>query len=148
MQDKSLSKKDFNMENKLLVRNYIEEIVNTGKVNGIEKYISSDYEEIHDGIRHKIGIQGAKDHILGVRKTYPDLSIKIDHQISEGEWVVTCITVTGTFKNKWLGMKPTGKEISYTGVNIDRVVDGLIVEHGGAANLLGPLLDAGVIESK
>lgn len=136
------------MENKQIVRKYIEEIVNTGQVKGIEKYISSDYEEISDGIRYKIGIQGAKDHILGVRKTYPDLNLKIDHQISEGEWVATCITVTGTFKNEWLGMKPSGKQITYTGVNINRVVDGLIVEHGGAANLLGPLLDAGVIETK
>jgi hypothetical protein len=32
-----------------------------------------------------------------------------------------------------------------TAVNIDRVVDGRIVEHGGAANLLGPLLEIGAI---
>ncbi|MEA3460287.1 MAG: ester cyclase [Bacteroidota bacterium] len=54
--------------------------------------------------------------------------------------IAICITVTGTFENDWLGMKATGKKITYTGVNINRVVDGLIVEHGGAANMLGPLL--------
>jgi hypothetical protein len=32
-----------------------------------------------------------------------------------------------------------------TAVNVDRVVDGLIVEHGGAANMLEPLLEAGAI---
>jgi len=31
-------------------------------------------------------------------------------------------------------------------VNIDRVVDGRIVEHGGAANLLEPLLAIGAIQ--
>jgi hypothetical protein len=30
-------------------------------------------------------------------------------------------------------------------VNIDRVVDGRIVEHGGAANLLGLFLEIGAI---
>ena len=30
-------------------------------------------------------------------------------------------------------------------VNIDRVVNGRIVEHGGAANLLEPLLEIGAI---
>jgi hypothetical protein len=42
-------------------------------------------------------------------------------------------------------MKPTGKPVTFTGVNIDRVVNDLIVEHGGAANFLGPLLDIGAI---
>jgi hypothetical protein len=32
-----------------------------------------------------------------------------------------------------------------TAVNIDRVVDGRIVEHGGAADLLLPLLEAGAV---
>ena len=33
-----------------------------------------------------------------------------------------------------------------TAVNIDRVVDGRIIEHGGAANLLEPLLSIGAIQ--
>ncbi len=45
-------------------------------------------------------------------------------------------------------MKPTGKRVEITGVNIDRVVDGRIVERGGAANhLLGPLLEIGAIQA-
>jgi hypothetical protein len=42
-------------------------------------------------------------------------------------------------------MKPTGKMVTYTGVNVDRVVSGKIVEHGGAANMLGPLLEIGAV---
>jgi predicted ester cyclase len=60
--------------------------------------------------------------------------------------VVTCITARGTHKGSWLGIKPTGKPVVFTGVNIDRVVDGRIVEHGGAANMLGPLLEIGAIK--
>jgi len=45
-------------------------------------------------------------------------------------------------------MKPTGKTITFTGVNVDRLKDGKIVEHGGAANLMDPLLKAGVIIKK
>lgn len=41
------------------------------------------------------------------------------------------------------GVAPTGRQVVYTGVNMDRVVNGRIVEHGGAANLLGPLLELG-----
>lgn len=129
----------------MLVRRFYEEVVNTGNVDLIERFIAPKYVEVSDGKRHAIGVEGAKAHILGVRQTYPDLRIEIERQISEGEWVVTCITARGTHKGSWLGIKPTGKPVVFTGVNIDRVVDGRIVEHGGAANMLGPLLEIGAI---
>jgi predicted ester cyclase len=133
-------------ENKLLVHRYYKEVVNTGKLDLIESFIAPDYTEVHDGKRHLLGIEGAKAHILGVRQTYPDLHISVEQQIAEGEWVVTCITAKGTHKGSWLGIKPTGKSVAFTGVNVDRVVGGLIVEHGGAANMLGPLLEIGAIK--
>lgn len=132
-------------QNKVLVRRYIEEVVNTGNVDRIAEFISSDYIEVHDNIEHPIGVEGAKEHILGVRRTYPDLHVTIEQQIAEGDWVVTRITARGTHQGAWLGMKPTGKAVEITGVNIDRVADGLIVEHGGAANLLEPFLEIGAI---
>jgi predicted ester cyclase len=136
------------IDNKTIIRRFIEEVENTGDISKIHEYISEDYAEIHDGKRYEIGIQGAIDHVLGVRKVYPDLKLTIEHQISEGEWVVTIYSVTGTFEKEWFGMLPTGKPITYTGVNVDRIHDGKIIEHGGAANLLNPLLDAGVIMKK
>jgi len=128
-------------ENKKLVRRYYEEIVNTGNVEGIENFISPEYEEVHDGKRDDVGIEGAKEHILGVRQTYPDLHLTIDRQIAEGQWVVTCLAARGTHQGSWLGIKPTDKVVSFTVVNVDKVVNGRIVEHGGAANILGPLLE-------
>ena len=133
-------------ENKAIVRRYYEEVGNTGNLDVIEQYISPEYVEVNEGKRHAVGIEGAKAHIVGVRQTYPDLHITIEQQIAEGEWVVSCITARGTHKGSWLGMKPTNKPVVLTGVNVDRVVDGRIVEHGGAANMLGPLLEIGAIK--
>ncbi|MGA2623288.1 MAG: ester cyclase [Bacteroidota bacterium] len=132
-------------ENKLIIQCYINEVINTGNVDNIEKYISPDYTEVYEGKRYHLGIKGAQEHILGVRQTYPDLRLTVEHQIAEGEWVATSIVACGTHRGVWLGMKPTGKLLTYSGVNVDRVIDGRIVEHGGAANMLGPLLEAGAI---
>lgn len=82
---------------------------------------------------------------LGGRRTYEDLHLTVEQQIAEGDWVVTRATARGTHRGEWLGIKPTGKTMEMTVVNIDKVVDGRIVEHGGAANLLEPLLEAGAI---
>jgi predicted ester cyclase len=135
-------------DNKKIIRRFIEEIENTGDVLNIREFISEEYVEVFEGVRYKIGINGAIDHVLGVRRVYPDLKITIENQISEGEWVVTIYSVKGTFKDEWFEMKPTGKPITFTGVNVDRIKDGKIIEHGGAANLLEPLLKAGVIIKK
>jgi predicted ester cyclase len=132
--------------NKTIIRQYVERIENTGDVSNIREFISEDYTEVYEGERYPIGIQGAIDHVLGVLRVFPDLKIKIENQISEGEWVATTYSVTGTFKDEWFGMKPTGKPITFTGVNVDRIKDGKIIEHGGAINMFDPLLKAGVID--
>ncbi len=132
-------------ENKLLVRRFYEEVVSTGNLESIEHFISPEYVEVQDGKRHAAGTEGAKAHIIGVRETYPDLRVTVERQIAEGEWVVSLIIARGTHKGSWLGMKPTDKPVTFTGVNVDRVVNGRIVEHGGAANLLFPLLEVGAV---
>jgi len=133
-------------DNKALIRNYFEEIVNTGNVNEIHKYISPSYAEISGGQKRIVGIEGAKEHISGVRNTYANLTMKIEQQIAEGEWVASCVTARGIHKGHWLGMKPTGKSVTITAVNVDRIVNGLIVEHGGAANTFEALLEIGAIK--
>ena len=56
--------------------------MNTGNVDEIEKYIAPSYVEVFEGQKHAVGIQGAKEHIIGVRKTYPDLMITIEQKNS------------------------------------------------------------------
>ncbi len=134
-------------DNKKLVRRYYEQIFNTGSVEEIRGFISPDYVEVHDNKRCSIGLDGAREHVLGVRRTYPDLHLTVEQQIAEDEWVVTRVTMRGTHQGEWQGLKPTGKPVEVTAVNIDRVVGGRIVEHGGAANLLEPLMRIGAIQA-
>ena len=133
-------------ENKKIVRRYIEEAVNTGNIEELDKYISQNYIETLDPSKKTLGVEGARQHIMGVRQTFPDLHLTVEKQFSEGDWVVTCITARATHKGEWLGIKPTGKEVEITGVNVDKIVNGRIVEHGGAANMFEALLGIGAIQ--
>jgi predicted ester cyclase len=108
--------------NKLLVRRYLEEVVNTGNIERVAEFIVS-----HD-------IDTAKQHIRGVRATYPDLHVTVVCQIAEGELVASRVVGRGTHKGEWRGIRPTDKRIVIDAVNIDRVVDGKIAEHWGVAN--------------
>jgi len=128
-----------------VVKRYYEEVVSTGNVERIADFIAPEYTEVYRNVRYPVGIEGACDHVLGVRRTYPDLCLSVGQQIAEGEWVVTQVTMRGTHRSEWLGITPTGKAVEVTAVNVDRVVGGRIVQHGGAANLPEPLLEIGAI---
>lgn len=132
-------------QNKALVRRYYEQVVSTGDIGNLDRFIAPDYVEVHDNRRYPLGLEGAREHVLGVRRTYPDLHLTVERQIAEGEWVVTCLTMRGTHQGEWIGIKPTGRRLEVSAVNVDRVRDGRIVEHGGAANLLGPLMQIGAV---
>lgn len=130
---------------KRLVRRFYEEVVGTGDVDRVPEFVAEECVETDGLTRVESGIDGMREHVRGVRAVYPDLRITVDRQIAEGEWVATLITARGTHRGSWLGMKPTGRPLVFTGVNVDRVVGGRIVEHGGAANMLLPFLEAGAI---
>lgn len=133
-------------ENKQVARRFYEDVVNTGNIDLLDEILSPGYFEVHQNKRYPIGIEGAKQHILGGRETYPDLHLTIERQVAEGDWVVTQAIARGTHQGVWLGMRPTGRKVEMTIMNIDRIVNGLIVEHGGAADLLFPFLEIGAVK--
>ena len=132
-------------ENKLLVRRYYEEVVTRCELDRVPELIAPDYVEFHDNIRYESGISGAKEHISGAHRTYANLHLTVERQIAEGDWVVTQLIARGVYSGVWMGIAATGKPVEFTCVNVDRVVAGRIVGHGGAANMLGPLLNAGAL---
>ena len=121
--------------NKLLIHRLIEEVINTGDVARLPEFVAPGF------------LDEFREHILAVRRTYPDLHLTIDQQIAEGDLVATCVTMTGTHRGEWPpGAKPTNKPVRMQGVNIDRIREGLIVEHGGAANQMEAFMEIGVLQ--
>ncbi len=59
---------------------------------------------------------------------FPDFRVTVQDQISEGDKVVTRYVVTGTHRGEFMGFAPTGKQITLTGLCLDRIVKEKIVE--------------------
>ena len=64
--------------NKLFGRRYIEEVANTGNMDALPRFVSTDGGEVYDNPRHAAGLEGARQHIMGVRETYPDLHLTLE----------------------------------------------------------------------
>jgi predicted ester cyclase len=135
----------FPAANKARVRQYIEEVINQNNLDCLSDFVASDYIETGDLPGQLCGPHRARDHLLAVRETFPDLHLTIEQQVAEGDWVVTRVTARATHLGSWRSIKPTGKVVEISAVNVDKVVNGRIVEHGGAANMLEALLKAGVL---
>ncbi len=119
--------------NKRLIRSFYEEVVNRGEAGKLVDFVAQPL------------LEQMTAHLLAVRSTYPDLTLEVGRQIAEGDWVVTCVVARGTHLGSWLGLEPSGKTVQIAGVNIDRLENSLIVEHGGAANTLEALLESGIV---
>ncbi len=63
----------------------------------------------------------------------------------EGDKVVTRTTPTGTNTGSLFDMYPTGKSFVVTGINIDRIAGGKIVESWGNFDQLGLMQQIGLL---
>ena len=86
-----------------------------------------------------------RDHLTAVRATCPDCSMGILRQYADGETVISEFILEGTRTGAWPGIQPAHKRLPFTGVDIDKVVNGKIVEHGGAVNTFETLYESHLI---
>ena len=88
-----------------------------------------------------------KDLVMVFRTAFPDLSNTVEDQIAEGDKVVTRWTATGTHKGDLMGIPPTNKRATVTGVDIARFHDGKVVEAWVSYDMHGMLQQLGVVPS-
>ena len=122
------------MNNKDAVKYFYEVIVSEDMLDELPKYIAEECVQRTGEKETFIGIKGMKRHLLALKKTYPDYTVKIVRQYVAEDYVISEFVMRGTHKGKFIGITPTNKVLEIAGVNIDKLIDGKIVEHGGAAN--------------
>lgn len=134
------------MENKKIIKYFYETVVSQNVIKEIPKYISEDCVlRIGEKIL-PLGVNGMKQHLLDVRKTYPDYTIKILHQYSDGDYIISEFIMEGTHKGEFIGIKPTNKRLVFTGVDIDKIKDGKIIEHSGVTNTFETFFENNMIK--
>lgn len=134
------------MDTKEIIRKFYEEVVTRNEPERMGDFISPDCVVRIGNDTFPIGLEGMKEHIAATKATYPDYTMKILRQFQDGDTVISEFIMTGTHKGVYLGIAPTGKTISISGVDIDRVIDGKIVEHGGAANTFEAFWENGLVK--
>jgi steroid delta-isomerase-like uncharacterized protein len=74
------------------------------------------------------GIDAYERHVETFRGAFPDLSIITTGAVASGQRVVLNWVAQGTHSGPFLGLVPTGKPVSFTGVFMARIAFGRVAE--------------------
>lgn len=132
--------------NKAIASRIIQELFNQGRLEAADQYVSPGFVG-HDTARPApiIGSSGIKEYAATYRTAFPDLEISISEQVAEGDRVVTRWEARGTHEGELFGIAPTGKQVTVTGITIDRYADGLLIENWTSWDALGLLMQLGAV---
>jgi predicted ester cyclase len=79
---------------------------------------------------------------------FPDLNIRVETVIAEGDKVAYMAWLKGTHLGVFAGVPATGRPIEYQVIGLDRLENGRIVEHHANGDFLNVLDQLGVLPLK
>ena len=113
-------------ESKLLVRGFIEQVINKRDLNAAGDYVAEDVVEQVPFPSQGPGLAGLKDVLRVLFAAFPDMHWTIEEQIAEASKVLTRFVWTGTHNGEFFGVPASGREVSVWGMVIDRLEEGRI----------------------
>jgi steroid delta-isomerase-like uncharacterized protein len=124
------------------------EAFNTGDMSIVDE-ITADNAVNHDPAQPEEaqGPEGFKQVIQMYRGAFPDLHIEVEECFSDGDLVCTRWTSSGTNDGELMGMPATGKHTTGSGITIDRIQDGKVVESWNQWDNAGLMQQLGVGET-
>jgi predicted ester cyclase len=131
--------------NKAIVLRY-REAHNTNQLDQLDEIVEASL------ISHNLlpglppGLQGGKMVHMGGLASFPDLQVRTEDLIAEGDKVVERWTQSGTYTGaSFMGAPVNGKRFSVSGTSIYRIANGRIMEHWGEMDFLGLLQQLGLV---
>ena len=91
------------------------------------------------------GVEGARLFYRKFLSAFPDARLVLEDFVAEADSVAARYSVDATHLGEFMGVPPTGKRVSMSGITILRFVDGKCAERWSEANFLGVLQQIGAL---
>ena len=78
-----------------------------------------------------------KQHIAYFEAAFPRYELIAEDMIAEGDRVTVRAFIRGTHQGEFMGIPPTGRTFTSSGIIIYRIADGKIVQHWMQTDVLG-----------
>jgi steroid delta-isomerase-like uncharacterized protein len=131
-------------DNTALVRRVIEEIWNKGMLETADQ-VADKNQVFHDPLMGDLrGLEAFKQYVRNYRAAFPDMAFVIEDIGAVGDKVYFRFAVSGTHKGPFLGVGATNKRGNVTGIAINRIQGGKIVEVWTSYDSLGLIQQLGI----
>ena len=132
--------------NKIVAQSFFEQVLDQGQ---LQKYGDS---HASDFVAH------AEDHEASLaediaaaneeRKALPDMRVKVNEVVAEGDLVSVFWTASGTNTGEGMGFPATGKRITVNGMTLFRFKSGKISEEWSVFDMLSAMRQAGLLTTR
>ena len=116
---------DLNKEHKQMMVELFEQVWCKGDIEAADKFYAPG--DILEGIKQF----GRK-----LYASFPDWQVTINEMVAEDDKIVVYWTGRGTHQGEWQGVAPTGRYISVSGMDIEHLSRGKIVNEDGIVDMM------------
>lgn len=132
-------------QNKVIVSRVYDELLNQENKSVIDQVFAPDVV-IHDPFLGTVSGVDFFRKVLGIfDAAFPGHRVKAHQLIGEGDFVSVLHTHTAKHSGPFMGMAPTGKEVTVNGVDVFRMANGKIAEFWRHDDMAGLLMQLGII---
>lgn len=120
---------------------------NDHKLDEISLMYAPDFvDHSNPGIK---GPEGVKADFMNTYKIWPDVKVRVEQIVAEGDWVITRCIIWATQTSEVMGVKPTNKKVEVGYWNSHRYnKDGLIVESWSLLDNAALMQQLGLLPTK
>ncbi len=136
-------------ENKKLTQRFFTDVLVDGETELIDKLVSDNFTEHESPFGQetpKTGRAAVKEMVDTFRTGFPDLKVKVNQLVAEGDLVTAYTTWTGTHSGTFMGIPATNKKVDFTCIDMVKFEDGEATEHWGLTDNLTLLTQIGAID--
>jgi steroid delta-isomerase-like uncharacterized protein len=131
-------------QNKTLARRWFEDLFNRGDLDAAQEILSAEFVD-HLPREEERGLEELKQYVVMYRAAFPDIRDTIDEVVAEGEKVVVRWTSRGSHQGEFMGVAPTGRHVTFSGMRLFRIAENKIAESWVNIDQLGLLEQLGIV---
>jgi predicted ester cyclase len=132
-------------ENRAVVRRWIETFNNPYTPQTEVDLLAPGYIAHGPGLPGPLDLEAWTQFSGSFVEAFPDLRLTVEDIFSGGNMVAARVSVRGTHRGEFQGIPPTGKEVAFSSIEIDRMVEGKVAEHWFEMDLLGLMGQLGAV---
>lgn len=132
-------------ENKVKLRRVFKEVWHKGNLKVLDKIVAPDVIIHTAPPGAPPTLEGVKQMTAAILNAFSERQANLEDLIAEGDKVVERWSFSGQHTGEFMGLPPTHKQVTFSGISIMRIVGAKVVEEWDQVDALGMMQQLGLV---